>query len=994
MNGNVYMNSNDNNRRNKENFKANKKEKYGNTVNGFNANMNKYAKNLNKEANSVANSIQKAKLKGRKEAAKKAISTGLTAVAPPLGVAADQALKTEKGDKLVEEYVKADSPTKGLNNVIRKLKEEQQKVKFVLVALIFFIPVLVMIFLLVLIFKNADTQIYSNENGGTTGEYVPNDPYDSSVFSDYPGLYEKVENSVSKISNKYKVEVDKYLILATLIAPIENGLIMPVNDGSCGANECYYLEGKSYTWEEFIDLWGDQAEYLAKAQILTYINVSSDIKVDCGSEDTMEQYAKNDLEVNEFNFWALFNPLNWFKGFRDVTDAELNAKCIMDVPVGKSKIPTVRVISKGRGTYYNSVNANHEHEFEKDPNSGGVYFWNLVNEGGFIHVYMKDYLNVDPNASDEQNYEVNLPTIVDTANYIYSYYESIRKDCNGYNLIETSIDTITVTDGTRPGGVIDFEDQYIGGVMLAEYNSGNMESLKAFAILARSYALSVVGPDGSGTIENSSNNQNYNPDYSPEKYPRIAEAVEATRGLVVVDFGKTTAKMTEYDAFCPVKNVMEDGFYYLPDGQKNLPINPGAYEAKTGSPFTISEEYLKCPCFQSAKDRPYDEKIDGKDIRFHTSPNSPPTHAGGRPPQETLDECWTATSHTRTNLLMQTEYGWAYKPTGGHGRGASQHGLKYFGAFEYEWEALIKMFYGDAVAIKRITSSLEDGECQNGLISGGTGACGVEFEVTDSNYTKTISGSPLNAPLSEVLTENSYSLDCLNGCINARVSSASGNREAVVEAGVGLLECTMEMTGGFTYPYDHRGGPISYMGTDTGINPLWGEYTDYATGCNSSKCRLGLNCANFVRWSMCNGGMSELCSKGSTFAKAMAGAYEGDPDYFPGAIRIRFTSGGFTSRPNASISELSSNYKSILGKSSGSINSLSVDEILSLIQPGDVLYSDRNGGSNHVMLVTGVEDDAIWIGENGRKTRRISHRELTSNSMTYIVLLLDGFYGN
>lgn len=58
---------------------------------------------------------------------------------------------------------------------------------------------------------------------------------------------------------------------------------------------------------------GDQAEYLAKSQILTYINPSSSIKVSCGEEDTMEQYAKNDLEVNEFNFWAIFNPVNGLK---------------------------------------------------------------------------------------------------------------------------------------------------------------------------------------------------------------------------------------------------------------------------------------------------------------------------------------------------------------------------------------------------------------------------------------------------------------------------------------------------------------------------------------------------------------------------------------------------------------------------------------------------------------------------------------------------------
>lgn len=120
------------------------------------------------------------------------------------------------------------------------------------------------------------------------------------------------------------------------------------------------------------------------------------------------------------------------------------AKCIMDVPVGESSIPTVYVLSKEQGIYYTSINANHERTYVKDPNTGGVYFWNLVNKDGFIHVYMKDYLSINESYTDDQNYELNLSTILDTANYIYSYYESIRKDCNGFGLIESTIETINV----------------------------------------------------------------------------------------------------------------------------------------------------------------------------------------------------------------------------------------------------------------------------------------------------------------------------------------------------------------------------------------------------------------------------------------------------------------------------------------------------------------------------------------------------------------------
>ena len=44
------------------------------------------------------------------------------------------------------------------------------------------------------------------------------------------------------------------------------------------------------------------------------------------------------------------------------------------------------------------------------------------------------------------------------------------------------------------------------------------------------------------------------------------------------------------------------------------------------------------------------------------------------------------------------------------------------------------------------------------------------------------------------------------------------------------------------------------------------------------------------------------------------------------------------------------------------------------------------------MMIIGVEDSAIWIAENGRKTRMITYDDLKSGSKNYVVLLLDGYY--
>ena len=141
--------------------------------------------------------------------------------------------------------------------------------------------------------------------------------------------------------------------------------------------------------------------------------------------------------------------------------------------------------------------------------------------------------------------------------------------------------------------------------------------------------------------------------------------------------------------------------------------------------------------------------------------------------------------------------------------------------------------------------------------------------------------------------------------------------------------------------------------------------------CKNEPCRLGLNCANFVRWSMCNGGM-DLCSRGSTFARGMAGVYSNE-DYFPGAIRVQLTP----------------TFQIMSGSFSGS-----KQDAINTIKPGDVLYSEHNGSGNHVMLIVGTDSDSITIAENGRKTRKISKSELSSSSMTYVVLLLDDYYAD
>ena len=965
-----------------------------------------------RNAESLSGRLKKKRAEQNKNKTAEGIKKGINTYMPGKGDAIEKALDTEKGQKYIDAYEKGDSAAAGIKNVIVEIEKEQAKKRAIFFLVLHLLPIIVIILLvlvIVILFKDADTQIYSNENGGTVeSEDYKYEDAGTNIFATYPGLYEEISAAVKKTSNTYKLEVDQYIILATLLAPIDNGIIYPIKsseitDGkSCGEPLCYKYDGEYVTWEKFVDSMGDQAELLSKMQILTYTN-----KGKCGSEKTMEQYANNDDEVEELQWWEWLNPLRWFTGYNDRKKAEKNYVCT-DAPQKDNRLPeNVYTLSLDEGKYIAYAKKDGSVEYEKDPNSGGVFYWNLVNRDGFLFTYLKDYLyDKDTNTEDEDKlYEQSLPKILSTAEYIYSYYLSIRKSCDYpddvHKIIDSEIENIRVYNppekqsrfGLPEHIEIDFEDQYLGGVLLAEYNSGNDEALKAFAILARTEAIANVGLDGRGEIENSSNRQNYNPEYSKEKYPRLAAAVEATRGIVITDYQSDKIWHTEYDAFCPVKNTLDDGkWYYLPEGQQSLPIDVQAYKAKTGKEFIDpNSRYLYCPCFRNNDSRPHDEIINRKNIRYAPDWTTEPSWAGGDPAQTTPSKsseypCWKTETYTREKYdeatqQYVTEYGWSYHVYGGHGRGASQYGLTYFGAMGYDQDALIRLFFPTA-QLRVLRSSLPIGKCKKvdsldkdkSNDNTPTGSGNSDFD--GNGFTDVIGGSPLNTTLKQALAAKGYTIEDLNKCIGDKVNSAGyGTRAGVVAAGVGLMQCTMDMTGGYTYPYDHSGGKIGQadLNGKLGVNSRWGEVGGTCDTC-APPVRLGLNCANFVRWSFCNGGMN-MCSQGSAGARSMTGAFT-NTNYYPGAVRIQ-TSGTFKVMSNSAETSISTK-----------------DEAIAAIKPGDVLYSDNNGDGQHAMLIVGKDDSSITIGENGRKTRKISFNELKNGSKTYVVVLLDGYYSN
>lgn len=720
-------NQDQNQNRTNNNLKMNSQISQGKrlfTNNGY-KNVNHFNKGVDNQQNGLKSKLEQVKQKQKKEAARKAIKTAANSMGPVAGAAANVALKTPKGDKYLDAYAQADSQSEGIRNVKREIKKDTKKLTILAFFFAFCLPLLFIILLASLFLKNADSQIFSNENGGTveSENYIGDDKV-VNVFANYPGLYEKIIDTIDRVSEEYQVDIDKYLIIATLVAPINNDLIFPKDDHSCGEENCYYFKGESKTWSEFLESWGDQTELLAKMQMLTYTNNQSGLVVNCGSEQTMEQYAQNDLETNTFPWWGWLNPVNWFRGFRDSAAAEVNAKCV-DAPNGETVVPVVRVLSIDQGEYYLTNNANKEYEYVKDPNSGGVYYWNLVNKNGFIHEYLKDYLSDAYSDDPDKNYEINKNVIIDTANYIYSYYKSIRKDCNGFPVIKGQLDKIDFReDGSSPTYTLDFEDIFVGGSVLATYGGAKGEVAYAQAIITRSEAYNYIVEGGGNVItgsakmgcwwwkwnptydpsyENQADNPNYDPDYPKEHFPEIYKAVSETRGIVVTQYGGTKVLETEYDAFCPTTRDPIGEFYYLPDGQRNLPIST-AY-------FSASKSRTECPCFQNEKVRPDVEYEETLDILLKKEV--------GVPPQTTTQTCWEPDGSTKQREDGTTLKGYKYKATGGHGRGVSQHGMAYFSQFGYDRYALLKLFLERdhmGISFKRYENSIEDGECNNYII--------------------------------------------------------------------------------------------------------------------------------------------------------------------------------------------------------------------------------------------------------------------------------------
>lgn len=190
-----------------------------------------------------------------------------------------------------------------------------------------------------------------------------------------------------------------------------------------------------------------------------------------------------------------------------------------------------------------------------------VYYWNLMDS--FIGDYYADYLPSGSGAPQEgtERYE-KIKEIIEN---IYLLYNEMGPSRNCDFAYQPSVsgscpNGVTVVGGEY-AGTYDLEE-YVAGVVEAEmYSDFNIEAKKALAVAARTYVLNRTNYCES-PIENSSNAQNFTPNYSDESL----EAAKATAGEVLTYNGEIFS--SEYDSWnCKGSNTCS--YVKLPNRENN-----------------------------------------------------------------------------------------------------------------------------------------------------------------------------------------------------------------------------------------------------------------------------------------------------------------------------------------------------------------------------------------------------------------------------------------
>ena len=386
---------------------------------------------------------------------------------------------------------------------------------------------------------------------------------------------------------------------------------------------------------------------------------------------------------------------------------------------------------------------------------------------------------------------------------------------NGYAYHDGACDKVRV----KGGDLISMEE-YVAGVVINEVGGFTQETLKAFAIGARTYVIQGASKTGDGEdcyydVTNTSDSfQVYTSDKVPDN---VTQAVNETRGIIITIDNKP--KMF-YDASC---------IYTAAQARSKTPSE------------TFDDNYVYIR---------YGEKtINGDNY-------------------QKIDKEKAKSIGTLNYYINKAENGTAC--SGNHGWGMSQNGSAYLEAYEgYNYEKIINYYYQN----KEKLVSIYKGATSGGSYSG-------DYPIDPNNELYSNNKFLINTSLSNVLSNNGSSVEEFNEYLKSEIEKAGvGTREASVAAAVTLIGSLAEQ--GYKINYQWGGihtelGINSQYGTPVGTGSCDGSYA--AQGYDPSVCRTnykwyGFDCGGFVTWAIYNGMQGSNSPGGVTVSRSNIFSY-------------------------------------------------------------------------------------------------------------------------
>lgn len=320
-----------------------------------------YAKGYNPNLKAY---VKNPKQQINKEVAKRGIVSAVNAMTYGRGGAfANRYLETEEGQEILDRAAaENDNPAEATKAAAKEIVKKQTT-RAVIIGILStaFIIVFIVMFIAILLGKNPDVGM-----GGNTDENP-----------EFIALREKVNEVRAKYMLNYRVAIDGNLIMATLIGYHESE--MYTEDKQNETETIIEEDQTGNTTSKEVSVMMSKIELLAKYQIMTTIDGG------CNSSTVRKIASNDDNDIIDM----LKSPV----------DKEKNYKCIPG-----TQTPTYK-LSIERGDY-------------NDDNSGGVYYWNLI-DGDFITDYYGEYI------SDETEDE-KRKTIHKIVEDIYDYYETFE----------------------------------------------------------------------------------------------------------------------------------------------------------------------------------------------------------------------------------------------------------------------------------------------------------------------------------------------------------------------------------------------------------------------------------------------------------------------------------------------------------------------------------------------------------------------------------------